>query len=365
VNFNLDRSAKKQCLIYAVVYFGGKQYKVSTGVKVHPSHWNAKKQVATVSNGLTALDNHNNGVVNAKLRDVLAKFEEAKRYLCNNPEEIGDFYSVLKRKLNPEMKGRIMKRGNKLIATIQLEQLVYKMCDNGDITEGTYNQYRSPIKYFKSFFDDKKNGENNFGIINHKLIKEFQTYLNTDVIYRGKKLSTNAINKNVWIIEYLLELFSENNTIGFKFTKADNVKSLKTKVKKEDKKKKQVALNIKQLETLYSLELTGEDEEARDIFICMCLVGLRISDVPKLFCNMYDIIDDNFVEVSIQKTKRTGEQTAIIPLFPFTKQILDKYKNGFQHIKINTFTDYPKLQLDEAIKRICKKAVFDKNITYR
>ena len=72
LNFNLCSSKlDRPTLVYAVVYFRGKQYKISTGVKVYPNQWNKRKQIAMVSTGFTKLDNRNNSIVNSKLQEIL------------------------------------------------------------------------------------------------------------------------------------------------------------------------------------------------------------------------------------------------------------------------------------------------------
>ena len=48
-NFNLrSRTATKPTIIYMVVYVGGKQYKISTGIKLLPSQWDFKRQTPKV-----------------------------------------------------------------------------------------------------------------------------------------------------------------------------------------------------------------------------------------------------------------------------------------------------------------------------
>lgn len=49
--FNLrNRKANKLTNIYCVVYLQDKQYRFATGLKVLPSQWDGKLQVATISN---------------------------------------------------------------------------------------------------------------------------------------------------------------------------------------------------------------------------------------------------------------------------------------------------------------------------
>lgn len=85
LNFNLRQTRlNKPTIIYALFSFRGKQYKVNIGVKVYPSQWNKRKQIATISNGQTRLDNRNNEIVNKRIRSILASFEENKNYLWKN-----------------------------------------------------------------------------------------------------------------------------------------------------------------------------------------------------------------------------------------------------------------------------------------
>lgn len=104
LNFNLHKpKALRPTLIYAVIYFRKKQYKISTGVKVYPNQWNPKKQIATISNGQSKLDNYNNGIVNDKLKQILLSFEQSKAYLCEHIESLSDFYEIIKKYINPNM----------------------------------------------------------------------------------------------------------------------------------------------------------------------------------------------------------------------------------------------------------------------
>ena len=84
LNFNIRQTRlNKPTIIYALFSFRGKQYKVNIGVKVYPSQWNKRKQIATISNGQTRLDNRNNEIVNKRIRYILAYFEENKRPFHN------------------------------------------------------------------------------------------------------------------------------------------------------------------------------------------------------------------------------------------------------------------------------------------
>ena len=88
-NFNLRRkSSTKATPIYFVVYMDGKQHYFATGVKVYPSQWDKKKQIAVVSNTQSKLDNYNNNIVNSKLKLFTQHLLDYKSHLCNNPQDL-------------------------------------------------------------------------------------------------------------------------------------------------------------------------------------------------------------------------------------------------------------------------------------
>ena len=69
-----------------------------------------------------------------------------------------------------------------------------------------------------------------------------------------------------------------------------------------------------------------KEEEARDLFISQCLLGQRISDLPKIFKGEYTVTKlEGNVEVISFVVQKTGEQ-ATVYLFPLVKEILNKYK---------------------------------------
>ena len=68
-NFNLRKaSGNKPTLVYLVVSLNGKQYKLTTGLKVYPSMWDKKHQQAIISRKFSEMDNRNNMIVNAKIK---------------------------------------------------------------------------------------------------------------------------------------------------------------------------------------------------------------------------------------------------------------------------------------------------------
>ena len=359
LNFNLHKpKALRPTLIYAVIYFRKKQYKISTGVKVYPNQWNPKKQIATISNGQSKLDNYNNGIVNDKLKQILLSFEQSKAYLCEHIESLSDFYEIIKKYINPNMISKRKKIESSVPATTQMQLLLSEV-----EKDSTRDIYKGNINLFKQFLIEKKIPDT-WSSITSENLEEYKNYLNS-----GTRTVT-SVNNCLSCLKIILKKADKAKEIDFNFytsgcDKVDKIKDIRTR---EEKKSKQIPLTEKQVQALYNLKLKEKDTEVRDVFVVQCLLGQRISDMPKLFSGNYKVIDENTVEILIQKT---GEK-AVIYLFPIAKTILEKYKKtGFKHLKIMTSSDDKDNadrsyagKINRRIKIICKNAGFNEKITY-
>ena len=126
----------------------------------------------------------------------------------------------------------------------------------------------------------------------------------------------------------------------------------------------------KQLLAIYNYtNLKPREVEARDLFICQCLLGQRISDLPKIFKGEYAItlLDDEneVISFTVQKTR----EEATLYLFPVVKEILERYKQtGFKHIDLliedEKIVRRNEAKLNRTIKQVCKKVGLDSDVIY-
>lgn len=145
---------------------------------------------------------------------------------------------------------------------------------------------------------------------------------------------------------------------------------LEDKRSKEQKKSKQVPLTEGQLLAIYNYtDLNAKESEAKDLFICQCLLGQRISDLPKIFKGEYTItrLEDGNEVISFIVQKTTEEAT--LYLFPVVKEILERYKEtGFKYIDLLTederIVKKNEAKLNRTIKQVCEKAGLDSDINY-
>ena len=361
LNFNLRQTKKNMpTIIYALFTFRGRQYKVNIGAKVYPTQWNKRKQIATISNGQTRLDNHNNEIVNKKIRSLLAIFEEKKNYLCENLERIDFLFEEMRQAINPKLKCRnYMEKEMHLSATLVFRKMVDKYVKE-DSSKKIYLGYISAFEAFLKV----KSIPNRLSAINGDTLTDYQQYL---LDLNPRRIATH-LNK-IKGIRTLINHANRDKEIKANIN-INSFVAIRDERSKEQKKSKQVPLTEKQLLAIYNYtNLKPREVEARDLFICQCLLGQRISDLPKIFKGEYAItlLDDEneVISFTVQKTR----EEATLYLFPVVKEILERYKQtGFKHIDLliedEKIVRRNEAKLNRTIKQVCKKVGLDSDVIY-
>lgn len=354
LRFNLRQTRQeKPTIIYAVFVWQGVQHKVNTLLKVYPSQWDNKTQTATISNRLSKLDNHNNFITNRKLTDILSTFINKKKYLCN---EIGtDIVKEVAIAINPKNRKRNMKEKKTKITDV-LNGMAYQHQDK------SVDQYLFSVKTLKKYLD-KEGIDDEISNLNGELLNKFQQSL------VGEDKAIKTISTYIRNLKTLINYANKDKSLNIKIDITE-LEILKDKRKKEEKKSKQVPLSEDQLVTIYNLQdLTGREEEARDLFICQSLLGQRISDMPKIFKGDYTTNhhEDGLETISFN-VQKTGEEATLF-LFPIAKEIIQKYRDKkFKHFNLFE-TDEKKItnierMINAVLKNVCKKAGLTSEINY-
>ena len=354
LRFNLRQTRQeKPTIIYAVFVWQGVQHKVNTLLKVYPSQWDNKTQTATISNRLSKLDNHNNFITNRKLTDILSTFINKKKYLCN---EIGtDIVKEVAIAINPKNRKRNMKEKKTKITDV-LNGMAYQHQDK------SVEQYLFSVKTLKKYLD-KEGIDDEISNLNGELLNKFQQSL------VGEDKAIKTISTYIRNLKTLINYANKDKSLNIKIDITE-LEILKDKRKKEEKKSKQVPLSEDQLVTIYNLQdLTGREEEARDLFICQSLLGQRISDMPKIFKGDYTTNhhEDGLETISFN-VQKTGEEATLF-LFPIAKEIIQKYRDKkFKHFNLFE-TDEKKItnierMINAVLKNVCKKAGLTSEINY-
>lgn len=362
LNFNLRQTRRNvPTIIYALFTFQGRRCKVNIGAKVYPAQWNKRRQIATVSNGQTRLDNRNNEIVNKRIRAVLAAFEEKKSYLCENLERMDFLLEELRQAINPNLKTRhaAMKENNELSATLILS----RMAESNIASESSKKIYLGYVSAFKEYLEAKGISDR-LSAINRDVLEDYQQYLQE----RRPAAVKTLLNKVKGIVT-LINHANKDKTVRSNIN-TNGITYLEDNRSREQRKSKQVTLTESQLLAIYNYtDLNAKERETRDLFICQCLLGQRISDLPKILKGDYRItkLGDGNEVISFMAQKTSQEAT--LYLFPVVKEILGRYRQtGFEHIDLLAEDEKViarnEVKLNKTIKEVCRKAGLDNDIDY-
>lgn len=231
-----------------------------------------------------------------------------------------------------------------------------------NIDEKSQSLYRSSINKFKQFMTDKEKIDA-LATVNSELLDEFVEYLSKS------KLQFKTIHNYEGAIITLIRYANNDKHIKAKINISGH-KRIEDHRSRDQRKSKQVPLTEEQLNQIYRLKnLTPKEEEARDLFISQCLLGQRISDMPKIFKGDYTIqLTKDKTEIISFCVQKTGEE-ATLYLFPTAKKIIEKYRDqGFKYFDLFSSDEnkirYAKNQLNTTIKNVCRKANLDTEQNY-
>ena len=353
LRFNLrQRKQEKPTILYAVFVWNGKQYKVNTSVKVYPSQWDNRTQLATISNKQSRLDNRNNQITNHTISIIIDSFKLNIKRLCEKIDET-DLVNEIRHIINPNIKNR--KMDNNQTITFVLNYVAEKYESNN------LKQYKGCVNRFEKSINSN-NLENDISNLNGDLLSDYQDFL----IKEGKQYKTiNSYLKNLITLIKLAN--QERNFLKIKIDYS-SFKMIKDIRNDEQRKSKQFSLTEDQLLNIYNLKgLTPKQAEARDLFLCQTLLGQRISDMPKIFKGEYKVYDvgngHNTISFRVQKTK----EQANIYLFPVAKQIVEQYRiTGFKFFDLFNIKSKARLEemFNNTIKEVGKVAGLNDDIEY-
>lgn len=333
-HYNLrNPKGEKPTSIYLIINIGGKQYKVPTGVKILPLHWNKKKYEGMISVSLSELDNMNNLMVNKKIIEYNLLYSNFIDYLCNNVEEIENPIPSIENIFG--LKKKVKKE--KISATLLTALRNHKM------SEASYKVFYGILSEFLGWLK-----ENNYDIsldeLSVDIFKGYKDYLFNDKITHkitGEKVcaQNNTVLSKLENIITIIGYLENKEDICIKLKRS--TKDIKTFKQEEN----QVFIDDNEIEVIYNLELEGEEEKARDIFIFQLSSCQRYSDIYKLCgIDLKDVTNGDIVSIVQTKTKTKVS----FPINDKAKSVLEKYNYVLPKLSNNSVNKW--------LKKICKKA---------
>jgi integrase len=327
VNFYLLSTLRgKSRLIFLRIVNNGKHIKYYTPYKVHPDHWNSKKQriksvIAVkgkdvINRALDRLEEKALEVVNQAIAEgVPLTSEYLKTRLDMFTNRIGTPYHFFDF-INEFIETSITRTDARTGRNISPETIrKYKYVR--DVLQSFQKGYRTKI---------------DFDTINYAFFTAFVKWM-----IQTKEYSANNIDK---IIECLRT-----------FLNAATVKGINKRMDyKEDffhvptEKSEAVYLSDSELMQIHNADFSHSErlERARDLFLVGACTGLRFSDFTSIKA---EHIKENKIELHQYKT---GDKV-VIPIAPMLRAILDKYNGSTPPALSNQ-------RLNMYIKEVCKLA---------
>ena len=318
VRFNLrkDKSlANNSCPIDLVYQIHGKRVCYRVKHKIYPQLWDDEKQQAFYLNKKEAkkhlpqiscdaiplemeISEINTELSNLKVRikQIEKRFEEDK--VCYSAKNVID-------KLKAE---KIVQTKIELPSNFVFGFIDKYIKDHSATRErGSLSVYNALKMHLMAYQKDQKVNVT-FQNMDYQFFQSFQNFL---IDKRG--LSNTTVAKQLSTVKTFIG-YARNQDIEV----SEQYRNFK--IKKEVLEV--IALTNDEFERLLNLDLFNDRkfEKVRDIFCMACTTGLRYSDLAQL---RHEHIKDEQIVLTIKKTK----ERLVIPLTPYSKMILKKYRN--------------------------------------
>jgi len=255
---------------------------------------------------------------------LLNKVVEWEDYMLDHPEQTSDAANLLRKFLANEI-GRL--------GINPLEWFEQAINDDCNISSGSKQKYLNDLKTVRKFVEAKRIKVKAFTDVNYHFLMKYQEYM-----FDEKFTMNTLINK----MRSLLTVINKAERNGLINTTTSGIARYQMPRNKEDGQ--QIYLTEEDLTKLEKVELSGNEEKLRDLFLLQCHIGQRYGDMLKLD---KAIITETTITLVQEKTAKR----VVIPLNDTAKAILKKYDNKMPYIG----AEYA----NELLKSIGKKAGID------
>lgn len=369
-HFNLRQTKEeKPTIIYCVFTFGGRQWKITTGLKVYPSQWMTDKQQALESNQLKRIDNRNNAITNKRIRKITERFSDwvSKSVEGGSTQTlVADIataiYPMTARKKycvhaikNDNQSCISMKASKKQPMIFHLKEVNDKLEKDGRVAKPYITVISVLEKYLK-----EKGIEDDISNLNLSLLNGFKRWLEEQES-QGRLSRSTMIGYEKRLKTLVNNVNEEDSRSGEDYIDVKAFKASKDTRSLSDKQAKSTPLtNDDLIKVEKVLHLNPKQEEARDMFLALCLSGQRVSDLKKILFSPIFVTEGGLDFIHIAQ-KKIREADAVIAINPRLKAIREKYKDGTKYINLDSSGQRA---TNKAIREIAEIAGLDTPITY-
>jgi hypothetical protein len=312
-----------------------KNFKYSTGKKIHPKNWNSSSRLPKAKAGTEgkALKRIANSLseYSKLLDDLLYEFEKDKIVVTKN---------LLRKRFDQHFKQSSANIEQSNLTVVELVQLFIDTKNKSGGQSKSWNEKYSNLKNKLSEFEKFRKQIIEFDQIDYDFLDEYSGYL--------RQLKEKPYNDNT-LYRHINFFFTFINWARGKY---HNLEKLKNPIRSYDSD--DVHLTDKEIALIEKVELPRETlERTRDLFLIGVYSGQRYSDY-----SVFELADvkGNMIIKRAEKT----ETESFIPLVPKLKSLLEKYNWELPEMKVQKFRN--------RIKEICKICEINttiKQTTYR
>ena len=321
INFYLkDTKSSKETRIYLQTLYAGKKCKYTTNLRALPSEWNFKKQRIKSTN---RSDNY-------KLNSELQKIE-INASICYNdlitsslPFTPESFRSALHSSLHQT-------------ETIELFEFFEEYISNQrQLSKSTITDYKQTLNTLRQFEKEIK-----YKVLFNSITLEFYDKLKSFIMNK-QSYSINTFGKRIKVLKTIMRASKDRGL-------HNNTDYEKRDFKVLSKTYKKPYLKLEEINLIYNCDLSKKHDKYRDMFLLLCNLGIRISDLPQINKgNIAKIQDTNTLSIKMRKTNKQ----VTIPINPIAMQIIEKYNYELPNVSEQI--------LNKEIKIICEIAGLDR-----
>lgn len=333
-----------------VCYKGTTTKIICKDIKVLPSLWSQSHQRAFVSNILSDLDNHNNTIVNNIISDYENKFNEFLDFISANPKFAVTLHLELKKHFNMGRKPihKLYERPFDIY-----KWLIDSITNDNNIKDSVKGNYKRGVKHFQEFNNYRQaqgyDAITEYAQIKSTIIDEFTDYLCEEAT-DPKTGDYYAIVTVEGKIKCFMATFHKYAHKSGKITKEETkLVSYALPQAKDGKSSYHIALRDDEVLQLWRYNCENKfDEEIKDMFLMLCLVGVRVGDINQISENLQTINGEKRLTIHQQKTQQMLGDGSIGIIFELANDILQKYNDNLPQMNAK--------KINENINRIARSA---------
>ena len=341
--------------LYTKIRRNGMQMYICTGIRVDIQEWNKAQK------SLSAMRRYENTDEGARVHDLQIKVTKAIDMLyAENKINTKEDKAIIEQALSAIVNGTVEEIQQTVkVVTAKSRETVLGFFDyfiagisDGSIRHGDNSDYSSgTVVVWKAFGENLKEyckKDISFEDIDKPFADRFTLYL------QKQGYMPNTINKKVSCFRKLCNLAAME---GYN-KNAVSLRVWKDRTIKEIDKRAEIYLTDEEIDAMYDMELTGENEIVRDIFLLGYFSCQRYSDYCKL--REENFITYNKSGLITLTQKKTGKKVEV-PIFDDrVYELCEKYNYNFPDItaqKMNLKIKVVGYELSKTVPSFCEKYV--------